>query len=87
MKISAGLQKTINAAIEKAMYDWGAFQRMVEASYSVYLKMDDGEARREFLAKRGFSEMINVSAAQFVQRRVQTAIKSYRNNEEKGRSK
>ena len=27
--------------------------------------------------------MINVSAAQFVQRRVQTAIKSYRNNERK----
>lgn len=83
MKISAGLQKTINAAIAQAMHDWGAFQRMIEASYSVYLKMDDGEARNEFLAKRGFSEMIDVSAAQFVQRRVHTAIKSYRNIESK----
>ena len=85
MKISAGLQKAINAAIEKAMYDWGAFQKMVEASYSVYVKLEDGEARKEFLAKRGFSEMIDVSAAQFVQRRVQTAIKSYRNIEMKAK--
>ena len=56
MKISAGLQKAINAAIEKAMYDWGAFQKMVEASYSVYVKLEDGEARKEFQAKRGFQK-------------------------------
>jgi DNA-binding transcriptional regulator GbsR (MarR family) len=85
MKISVGLKKTINVAISKAIYDWGAFLKVVEASHSVYPKMDDGEAREEFIAKRGFSEMLHVSAAQFVQRRVQTAIKSYRNVEKKAK--
>lgn len=84
MKISAGLQKAINIAISNAMTDWGVFQHVVKASFSVYPEMNEGEARKEFIAKRGFSEMLDVSASQFVQRRVQTAIKSYRNVEKKG---
>lgn len=85
MKISAGLQKAINTAIGNAMNDQDAFQQVANASHSAYPEMDQNEARKEFIAKRGFSEMLNVSAAQFVQRRVQTAIKAYRNTEKKAK--